>query len=152
MGETLTDLGAAEIEALIPHRAPMLMVDSIREMVPGKWGIGIKNTSEADFFFKGHFPGAPVMPGVLTIEALAQTAGVVAASGMGEEAAGKLVYFMAISQVKFRKMITPGDQVELHVEVLQARRRVWKFSGKAIVDGAIAAEAIFTAMIADRPA
>ncbi len=136
-----------EIESILPHRFPFLLVDRIIEMVPGEKAVGIKNATINEHFFAGHFPGNPIMPGVLIVDALAQTAGVLAfKSGMQ----GKAVYFMSIEKVKFRKPVVPGDQVHLEVKVLQQRDKVWKFSGRALVDSKVAAEAEFTAMVTDK--
>ncbi len=140
-------INVREIESILPHRFPFLLVDRITEMVPGERATGIKNATINEHFFTGHFPGNPIMPGVLIIEALAQTAGVLAfKSGMQ----GKGVYFMSIDKVKFRKPVVPGDQVHLEVKVLQHRDKVWKFAGRAVVDSKVAAEAEFTAMVTDR--
>ncbi|MDA1311677.1 MAG: 3-hydroxyacyl-ACP dehydratase FabZ, partial [Proteobacteria bacterium] len=114
-----------------------------------KRAIGIKNVSVNEPHFDGHFPNRPVMPGVLIIEAMAQTAGVLVVATLGEDAEGKLVYFMTIDSARFRKPVVPGDQLEVVVEKLRNRGPVWKFTGKAYVDGGLAAEAIFSAMIVD---
>ncbi len=139
-------MNVKEIESILPHRFPFLLVDRIVELVPGEKAVGIKNATINEHFFSGHFPGNPIMPGVLIVEALAQTAGVLAfKSGMQ----GKSVYFMSIDKVKFRKPVIPGDQVRLEVNVLQHRGRVWKFAGQAVVDGKVASEAEFMAMVTD---
>ncbi|MDA8326072.1 MAG: 3-hydroxyacyl-ACP dehydratase FabZ [Nitrospiraceae bacterium] len=139
-------MNVKEIESILPHRFPFLLVDRIIEMVPGEKAVGVKNATINEHFFCGHFPGNPIMPGVLIVEALAQTAGVLAfKSGMQ----GKAVYFMSIEKVKFRKPVIPGDQVRLEVKVLQQRGKVWKFAGQAVVDGKVASEAEFTAMVSD---
>ncbi len=138
------------IMALIPHRFPFLMIDRIIDMVPFESATGIKNVSINEPFFQGHFPAQAVMPGVLVIEAMAQTAGVVVIHSMGEEAEGKLVYFMVIDSARFRRPIVPGDQIHIKVSKKQRRGNVWKFRGEAIVDGKLAAEAVFSAMIADQ--
>src|SRR5713101_7245553 len=114
--------------------------------------VGIKNVSINEPFFQGHFPSEPVMPGVLIVEAMAQTAAVLVVATYGQESEGKLVYFMSIDGVRFRRPVFPGDRLELHVEKVQSRASVWKFSGKAVVDGKVAAEATFAAMIRDKPA
>ena len=140
-------INVKEIECILPHRFPFLLVDRIVELVPGESAVGLKNATINEHFFSGHFPGNPIMPGVLIIEALAQTAGVLAfKSGMQ----GKAVYFMSIDKVKFRKPVVPGDQVRLEVKVLQQRGKVWKFTGQAVVDGKVASEAEFTAMVTDQ--
>lgn len=137
-----------EIQKLLPHRYPFLLVDRVVEIQPGKKAVGIKNVSVNEGFFQGHFPEYPIMPGVLIIEAMAQVAGILAfRSGAGE---GKSVYFMSIERAKFRRPVVPGDQVKLEVNVLQQRGNVWRFSGSAFVDEKTAAEAEFTAMVTDR--
>lgn len=138
------------IMELIPHRYPFLMIDRIIDLVPYESATGIKNVSINEPFFHGHFPAKPVMPGVLVIESMAQTAGVVVIHSMGEEAEGKLVYFMLIDSARFRRPIVPGDQIEVKVRKLRRRGNVWKFRGEAIVDGNLAAEAVFSAMIMDQ--
>src|SRR5882724_3858999 len=137
---------------MIPHRYPMLMVDKVIEIQIDHSAVGIKNVSINEPFFQGHFPSEPVMPGVLIVEAMAQTAAVLVVATYGQESEGKLVYFMSIDGVRFRRPVFPGDRLELHVEKVQSRASVWKFSGKAIVDGKVAAEATFAAMIRDKPA
>jgi 3-hydroxyacyl-[acyl-carrier-protein] dehydratase len=137
-----------EIQKLLPHRYPFLLVDRIIEIVPAIKAVGIKNVTMNEEFFRGHFPDQPIMPGVLIIEALAQVAGILAFKTGG--AAGKAVYFMSIERAKFRKPVVPGDQLRLDVSILQHRGSVWKFSGNALVEDKIAAEAEFTAMVADR--
>ena len=135
------------IVRLIPHRYPMLLVDKVIDMHADERAIGIKNVTINEPFFQGHFPAEPVMPGVLIVEAMAQTAAVLVMSSFGTEAENKLVFFMSIDGVRFRRPVVPGDRLELHVEKLQSRANVWKFSGKGIVDGKVAAEATFAAMI-----
>jgi 3-hydroxyacyl-[acyl-carrier-protein] dehydratase len=137
-----------EIHKFLPHRYPFLLVDRIIEINPGEKATGIKNVTCNEEFFQGHFPGNPIMPGVLMIEALAQVAGLLAfRSGAS---AGKSVYFMSIERAKFRKPVIPGDQLKLEVTILQQRGNVWKFSGNAFVEDKIAAEAEFTAMVTDK--
>jgi 3-hydroxyacyl-[acyl-carrier-protein] dehydratase len=137
-----------EIQKLLPHRYPFLLVDRIIDIEPGIKAVGIKNVTINEEFFQGHFPGHPVMPGVLIIEALAQVAGVLAfRSGVSE---GRSVYFMSIEKAKFRKPVVPGDQLRLEISVLQQRGNVWKFSGNAVVEEKVVAEAEFTAMVTDR--
>jgi len=136
-----------EIQKFLPHRYPFLMVDRIIEIEPGKKAIGIKNVTINEEFFQGHFPGEPIMPGVLIIEALAQVAGILAfRSGA---TVGKSVYFMSIEKAKFRKPVVPGDQLRLEIQILQQRGNVWRFSGHAIVEEKMAAETEFTAMVPD---
>jgi 3-hydroxyacyl-[acyl-carrier-protein] dehydratase len=148
LGETATASVAdiKRIVQLIPHRYPMLMVDRVTEMRLDHSAVGIKNVSINEPFFQGHFPSEPVMPGVLIVEAMAQTAAVLVMSSLaGDE--NRLVYFMSIDGVRFRRPVVPGDRLELHVEKIQSRANVWKFTGKGIVDGKVAAEATFAAMI-----
>lgn len=140
-------IGIKEIQSVLPHRYPFLLVDRIIEFKQGESAVGIKNVTMNEEFFTGHFPGNPVMPGVLIIEALAQTAAVFSfKSGV----TGKAVYFMSIDKVKFRKPVVPGDQLRLETKLLQTRGNVFKFEGKALVDGKVAAEAEFTAMVTDK--
>ena len=146
-GETLD---IARIMHAIPHRFPMLMIDRVEDVLRDRSATGIKNVSVNDHFFQGHFPGQPVMPGVLIIEAMAQTAAVLVVETLGPEARGKLVYFMTIEGAKFRRPVVPGDQLRLHVSKERHRGTVWKFSGVARVDGTSVAEATFSAMIRDR--
>lgn len=136
-----------EIQDILPHRYPFLMVDRIVEIDPGKRAIGIKNVTINEPFFVGHFPGNPIMPGVLIVEAMAQVAGILAfKSGVQ----GDSVYFMSIEKAKFRKPVLPGDQLKLDITAIQTRGNVWRFSGSAIVDERVAAEAEFTAMVVKR--
>ena len=137
-----------EIQKLLPHRYPFLLVDRVIELEPNVKAVGIKNITANEEFFQGHFPGNPIMPGVLIIEALAQVGGLLAfGSGVSP---GKSVYFLSIEKAKFRKPVVPGDQLRLEVNVLKLRGSVWKFSGNALVDDKTAAEAEFTAMVTDR--
>jgi len=137
-----------EIQKFLPHRYPFLLVDRIIEIEPGTKATGIKNVTFNEGFFQGHFPGQPIMPGVLIIEAMAQVGGLLAfCSGAN---VGKTVYFMSIEKAKFRKPVVPGDQLRLEINVLHQRGNVWKFSGNAIVEEKVAAEAEFTAMVTDR--
>lgn len=137
-----------EIQKFLPHRYPFLLVDRIIEIEPGTKAIGIKNVTVNEEFFQGHFPGQPIMPGVLIIEAMAQVAGLLAfRSGV---TVGKSVYFMSIEKAKFRRPVVPGDQLRLEIHILQQRGNVWRFSGSASVGEKVAAEAEFTAMVTDR--
>lgn len=131
----------------IPHRYPMLMIDRIDDIVLGESAIGIKNITANEQFFPGHFPGHPVMPGVLIIEAMAQTAAVLVVETLGPDAAGKVVYLMTIDNVKFRRPVVPGDQLRVHVVKDRHRGNVWKFSATARVDGISVAEATYSAKI-----
>ncbi len=142
----------ARILAALPHRYPLLLVDRVVELHPGETIRAIKAVSFNESFFQGHFPGRPIMPGVLQIEALAQAAGILAVETLGLAGSGKLVYFMAIEGAKFRNPVEPGCLLELAVTLLQQRTRACKFSGKASVAGKVTCEARFTAMIADAPA
>lgn len=150
-GEKLGPAEIREVMALLPHRYPMLLVDRVEDIVPGVSARGIKAVSINEPFFAGHFPGRPIMPGVLIVEALAQTAGVLAMRTLGAEGAGKLVYFMAIENAKFRLPVEPGCLLDLKVKFTQNRGRISKFEGRAEIAGKLAAEASFTAMIADPP-
>ena len=139
------------VMAAIPHRYPMLLVDRVVELIPDRSITAIKAVTINEGFFQGHFPGRPIMPGVLIVEALAQAAGILAVESLGLVGSGKLVYFMSIDGVKFRKPVEPGVLLTLEAEFVQKRSRVCKFTGKARIDGDLAAECEFTAMIADPP-
>ncbi len=139
------------VMAAIPHRYPMLLVDRVVELIPDRSITAIKAVTINEGFFQGHFPGRPIMPGVLIVEALAQAAGILAVESLGLAGSGKLVYFMSIDGVKFRKPVEPGVLLTLEAEFVQKRSRVCKFTGKARIDGDLAAECEFTAMIADPP-
>ena len=143
-------LDIRRIVQMIPHRYPMLLVDRMIDLRLGESAIGIKNVTINEPFFQGHFPSEPVMPGVLVIESMAQTAAILVMATMGIGAEGKIVYFMSIDNARFRRPVVPGDRIELHVKKVHSRQNVWKFSGQAIVDGKVAAEATFAAMIRDR--
>ncbi len=153
-----TDLEGAALEAvdvagvmeMIPHRYPFLLVDRVVDIVPDRSAIGIKNVTINESFFQGHFPSRPVMPGVLIIEAMAQTAAVLVVHSLGEAAVGKLVYFMSIDNARFRRPVTPGDQLRIHVVKERSRANVWRFNGAAKVDGRLVAEATYAAMLMDR--
>jgi 3-hydroxyacyl-[acyl-carrier-protein] dehydratase len=140
-------LAINDIMKHLPHRYPFLLVDRIVDLKPGERALGTKNVTINEPFFQGHFPGQPIMPGVLIIEAMAQVAGVMAFhSGME----GKSVYFMSIDHAKFRRPVVPGDQVMMDIKVLKQRGNVWKFSGVATVEGKVVAESEFTAMVTDK--
>lgn len=143
-----TTFDIQRIMELIPHRYPLLLVDRLEEINLGESAIGIKNVTFNEPHFQGHFPGAPVMPGVLIVEAMAQTAAALVIATLGAEAEGKLVYFMTIDNARFRRQVGPGDQLRMHVQKTRARATVWKFDGKAYVGDTLAAEASFGAMIA----
>ena len=140
------------IMAALPHRYPMLLVDRVVDLVPDETIHAVKAVSFNESFFQGHFPGRPIMPGVLIIEALAQAAGVLAVESLGLSGSGKLVYFMGIEDAKFRNPVEPGCLLDLHVGFVQKRARVCKFWGKAMLGDKLACEVNFTAMIADAPA
>lgn len=139
-------LDTTAIKKLIPHRYPMLLIDRVMITSQAE-GVGIKAVTANEPFFQGHFPDKPIMPGVLIVEAMAQTAGVIVMAGMQEQTPQKLVYFMSIEEAKFRKPVVPGDVLEMKIEKIQSRVNVWKFAGKAMVQGQVHAEGTFTAMI-----
>ncbi len=143
-----TPMDIREIMRHIPHRYPFILVDRILELEPNKKVVGLKNVSMNEPFFQGHFPGTPIMPGVLILEAMAQTSGVLAIASMAAES-GKsaLMYFMGLDQVKFRKMVVPGDQLIMELTVLKQRAKIMKLAGTAKVEGQIAAEAQLMATI-----
>ena len=145
-------LDIRRVMAALPHRYPMLLVDRVERIVPDHSITAIKAVSVNEPFFQGHFPSRPIMPGVLIVEALAQAAGVLAVESLGLANSGKLVYFMAIDGAKFRTPVEPGVLLQLDVEFVQKRATVCKFVGRASIQGKLAAEANFTAMIADPPA
>jgi 3-hydroxyacyl-[acyl-carrier-protein] dehydratase len=140
----------ARIMHAIPHRYPFLMIDRVIDVVPNRSAVGVKNVSVNESFFAGHFPNHPVMPGVLIIESMAQTAAVLVVETLGPDAAGKVVYFMSIEGAKFRRPVVPGDQLRIHVTKERNRGNVWKFNAVARVDGVSVAEATYAAMIMDR--
>jgi len=142
-----TTIDIDQIQRMIPHRYPMLMIDRIVDLVPDQRATGIKNVTINEPFFQGHFPGAPLMPGVMIIEAMAQTAAVLVVATLGAEREGSLVYFMSIDSARFRKPVKPGDVLHVHVEKGRNRGNVWKFNGRAVVDGDVVAEATYAAMI-----
>ena len=144
-------LDIGRIMAALPHRYPMLLVDRVEALVPDVSIDAIKAVTINEQFFQGHFPGRPIMPGVLIVEALAQAAGILAVESLGLAGTGKLVYFMAIDGAKFRKPVEPGRLLQLHASFVQKRASVCKFAGIARIDGQVVAEANFTAMIADPP-
>ena len=138
------------IMKMIPHRYPFLLIDRIQDVVPETSATGIKNVTINEPFFAGHFPEKPIMPGVLIIESMAQTAAALVVSGLGPETEGKLVYFMSVESARFRKPVVPGDQLEIKVIKRQTRGKVWKFDGQAFVQNTLVAESGFTAMIVDK--
>jgi 3-hydroxyacyl-[acyl-carrier-protein] dehydratase len=146
------EVGIADIQRIlemIPHRYPLLLVDKVRDIVKNESATGIKNVTFNEPHFQGHFPGHPVMPGVLIVEAMAQTAAVIAMHSLSDDAAGKLVYFMSIDNCKFRKPVVPGDVLELRMTLDRRRGAVWRFNGVGMVDGEKCAEALIAAMIMD---
>ncbi len=145
---TTIDIG--RIMQMIPHRYPFLMIDRVEDVVPDVGCVGVKNVTINEPFFQGHFPERPVMPGVLIIEAMAQTAAVLVVETLGQTSEGKLVYFMTIDEARFRKPIVPGDRIMIHCKKERSRGPVWKFSAQAKVDGVLCAEATYSAMILDR--
>jgi len=139
-----------EIMGLLPHGYPFLLVDRVVELEIGKRIVGIKNVTINEPFFQGHFPGQPIMPGVLIVEAMAQTAGILAFKSTPEELRKKAVYFMAIDKVRFRRPVQPGDQIRMEMIVSRQRKSVWGFTGKAYVEEQLAAEAELMAMVGDK--
>jgi 3-hydroxyacyl-[acyl-carrier-protein] dehydratase len=147
--DAIGTIDIARIMHAIPHRYPFLLIDRVVDMVRNQSATGVKNVSVNENFFQGHFPGHPVMPGVLIIESMAQTAAVLVVETLGPEAAGKLVYFMSIEGAKFRRPVVPGDQLRIHIVKERSRGNVWKFRAAAKVDGVTVAEATYAAMIMD---
>ena len=149
-GATGASLDVGQIMELIPHRPPFLLIERVENVVPDVSAVGVKNVSIGEGFFQGHFPEKPIMPGVLIIECMAQTAAVLVVRTLGHDARGKLVYFMSIDATRFRRPVVPGDRLLLHVAKLRSRKNVWKFEGVATVDGQRVAEATYSAIIMDR--
>ena len=145
-------LDIRRVMAALPHRYPMRLIDRVEAMVPRKSITCIKAVTINEPFFQGHFPTRPIMPGVLLVEAMAQASGVLAVESLGLSGSGKLVYFMAIDGAKFRKPVEPGVLLRSEVDLVQDRGKGCKFDGRVLIDGALAAQASFTAMIADAPA
>ncbi len=148
---TMGPLDIGRVMAALPHRYPMLLVDRVEELVLDRSIAAIKAVTINESFFQGHFPGRPIMPGVLIVEALAQAAGILAVESLGLAGSGKLVYFMAIDGAKFRKPVEPGVLLRLEATFVQKRASVCKFEGIAKIDGQVVAQANFTAMIANPP-
>jgi len=140
-------IGIKQIMAMLPHRYPLLLIDKLVDVRLGESATGIKNVTMNEQFFQGHFPGHPVMPGVLIVEAMAQTAAALVIHTIGVTKGIPLVYFMSIDSAKFRKPVIPGDQLRIHVTKDRKRGNVWRFNGVAKVDGVTVAEALYTAMI-----
>jgi 3-hydroxyacyl-[acyl-carrier-protein] dehydratase len=149
-GEIIPVIDIGRIMQVIPHRYPFLLIDRVVDVVLNVSAVGIKNVSVNEAFFQGHFPGHPVMPGVLIIESMAQTSAVLVVETLGAHAEGRVVYFMTIESAKFRRPVVPGDQLRIHVTKERSRGNVWKFSAVARVDGVSVAEATYAAMIMDK--
>ena len=143
------EIDIQRIMKMIPHRHPFLMIDRVVDVVTNQRATGIKNISINESYFRGHFPARPVMPGVLIIEAMAQTAAVLVVHTLGPESEGKLVYFMSVDNARFRRPVFPGDRLDVHVTKQRNRGNVWKFEGQAKVGKNVMAEAVFAAMILD---
>ena len=150
VGAEIPDADVNTIMRLIPHRYPFLLVDRVVEIRAFERAVGIKSVTMNEWFFPGHFPGEPIMPGVLVIEAMAQTAAVLAVAGLGPTHQGQPVYFMSIESARFRRPVRPGDQLRIETTVLRSKLGVWKLDGKARCEGAVAAEAQFSAKISYR--
>jgi 3-hydroxyacyl-[acyl-carrier-protein] dehydratase len=150
-GETALDTAdILRVMRMIPHRYPMLLVDKVIKMKADESAVGIKNVTYNEPYFQGHFPSRPVMPGVMVIESMAQTAGVLVVYTLGPAAEGKLVYFMSVDSARFRRPIMPGDQMHIHVRRERRRGNVWRFAAEVLIDGQLAADATVTAMILDQ--
>jgi len=148
--ETGLTIDLQRIMQMIPHRYPFLMIDRVENVISGESAVGIKNVTINEPYFQGHFPSEPVMPGVLIIEAMAQTSAVLVVHTLGAAFEGKLVYFMSVDSARFRKPVMPGDRIHIHVVKHRHRGMVWKFNAEAKVDGVLVAEATYAAMILDR--
>lgn len=145
----LTHINIEQIMKIIPHRYPFLLIDKMIEMNHDQGAVAVKNVTINEDFFNGHFPGKPIMPGVLIIEAMAQASAVFVILSMKVATEGKLVYFMSIDEAHFRKPVIPGDSLYLHIEKRRSRGNVWKMKGEARVNGVRVADAIFSAMVVD---
>jgi 3-hydroxyacyl-[acyl-carrier-protein] dehydratase len=145
--ESVAEIDIGRVMEMIPHRYPMLMIDRVIDVVANASATGVKNVSINEPYFQGHFPARPVMPGVLIIEAMAQTAAVLVVHSLGPAAEGKLVYFMSVDDARFRKPVVPGDTIHIHVRKERQRGPVWKFSAKAMVKDNLVAQATYAAMI-----
>lgn len=148
-GQRCARIDIGRIMQMIPHRHPFLMIDEVVDVVADQCATGIKNVSIDDYYFKGHFPARPVMPGVLIVEAMAQTAAVLVVYTLGPKSEGKLVYFMSIDDARFRRPVFPGDRLAVRVVKQRNRGNVWRFEGRATVGANLMAEATFAAMILD---
>ena len=150
MAEETTGYGIEKIKSILPHRYPFLMVDRVTELKPGEQIKGYKNVSINEPFFQGHFPGEPIMPGVLILEAMAQL-GILFAVGTAEkELKNQLMVFAGMDGVKFRRQVVPGDRLDMHLVHVKRKRQIWKMEGKAYVDGQLAVQALLTAAVAHR--
>lgn len=149
-GTALDTADILRVMRMIPHRYPMLLVDKVIEMKADESAVGIKNVTYNEPYFQGHFPSRPVMPGVMVIESMAQTAGVLVVHTLGPSAEGKLVYFMSVDSARFRRPIMPGDRMHIHVRRERRRGNVWRFAAEVKIDGQLAADATVTAMILDQ--
>lgn len=144
---TATSADLERIKRMIPHRYPFLLIDRVEDIITNESAVGVKNVTANEPHFQGHFPEKPVMPGVLIVEAMAQTAGVLVVETLDMIDQGLLVYFMTLDKTRFRRIVAPGDQLKLHVKILRGRGKIWKFCGEARVGDEVAAEAEFSAMI-----
>ncbi len=145
--KTPTSADLARIKRMIPHRYPFLLIDRVETIIKGESAIGIKMVTNNEPFFQGHFPDKPIMPGVMIVEAMAQTAGVLVVETLGMIDQELLVYFMTLDKTRFRKLVEPGDVLELHVKILRGRGKIWKFWGDAKIGDEVVAEAEYSAMI-----
>lgn len=143
------EIDIKRIMELLPHRYPFLLIDKIVDYKEGEYAVGLKNVTMNEPQFQGHFPGVPVMPGVLIVEAMAQTAGALVVHSLGKQAEGKLVYFMTIDNARFRKPVVPGDTLHIHAKSIKSRGMIWKFEAQAKVGDVVHAEATYSAMIVD---
>tara|TARA_R110000787_G_scaffold24318_8_gene69123 strand:- start:537 stop:1001 length:465 start_codon:yes stop_codon:yes gene_type:complete len=146
-GDVVDQIGIERIMELIPHRYPFLLIDRMVDIVPGESATGIKNVTVNEPCFQGHFPGHPIMPGVLIVESMAQTSAALVMQTLGKDVEGRVVYFMSVEGARFRKPVTPGDVMRINVKKQARRGNVWKFQGEATVEGNVVAEATYTAMI-----
>ena len=149
--EDLASVDNVGLMKLLPHRPPMLMIDTLYNIVPGQSAVALKNVTINEPFFAGHFPGHPVMPGVLQVEAMAQTAGALVVHSQGEAAEGSLTYFMSVDEARFRKPVVPGDTLRIMVSKIKERGAIWKFKGECRVGDTRVSNAIFSAMMVERP-
>lgn len=148
MSELITNLNLEKILTILPHRYPFLLIDRVLEMAPGDYVKTLKNVTYNEHFFQGHFPGRPVMPGVLILEAMAQSGGIVAYSSYPEEMSDRLIFFMGMDNVKFRRPVVPGDQIIFELKLIQISSRAIRMSGKATVDGKVVTQADMSAAMA----